>query len=108
MTSWAIVPGLFVLSMVSGCGLAGLDAYGRPNPCPGPAKPVEQPAGVVSCAATPADVILTGDLPPEDPRVTARLREAMDLIGGPVAYTDGTTTVTMFPGDADTIRLQNQ
>ncbi|MEL7025603.1 MAG: hypothetical protein AAGO57_00035 [Pseudomonadota bacterium] len=108
MTPWAIVPGLLVLTTVSGCGLAGLDAYGRPNPCPGPAKPVEQPAGVVSCANTPADVILTGDLAPDDPRVAARLKKAIDAIDQPVAYTDGTVTVTVFPGTSDIISRRNQ
>ena len=86
---------LFALTaQLAGCGLVGLDAYGRPDPCPGEGKAVEQPTGTFTCANTPAEVILTGDLPPSDPRVTARLREASELIGGAVAYTDGKTTRT--------------
>ena len=80
---------------LSGCGLAGLDGYGRPVACPGPGKPRIPLEGNWTCAGTMPT--LAGDLPANDPRVTAQLAEASQLVAGSVAYTDGTMTRTYVP-----------
>jgi hypothetical protein len=80
---------------LSGCGLAGLDGYGRPVACPGPGKPSVPLKGDWTCAGTMPT--LAGDLLVNDPRVTAQLVEASQLVAGPVAYTDGKMTRTYVP-----------
>lgn len=80
---------------LSGCGLAGLDGYGRPVACSGPGKPTVQLDGDWTCSGTVPT--LSGDLAANDPRVTAQLAEASRRVSGPVAYTDGTMTQTYVP-----------
>lgn len=80
---------------LSACGLAGLDGYGRPIACPGPGKPTVALQGNWTCVDRVPT--LAGDLPVNDPRVTAQLAEAAQIVGGPVAYTDGTMTQTLVP-----------
>ena len=91
VVAWTIALGL------GGCGLAGLDAYGRPDPCRGPGSVVQAPDGSFSCANTPAKTVLTGELSPNDPKVVARATALANELGEPVAYSDGRTTRTFFP-----------
>jgi len=82
---------------MAGCGLAGLDAYGRPDPCKGPGSVVQAPDGSFSCAKTPAKIVLTGALSPNDPKVVAGATTLARETNEPVAYSDGRPTRTFFP-----------
>ena len=66
-----------------------------PIACPGPGKPKVPLQGDWTCVGNLPT--LSGELPVNDPRVTARLVEASRLVRGPVAYTNGAFTQTYFP-----------
>jgi len=82
---------------LASCGLAGLDAYGRPDPCPGKGQTVQLADGSFSCAYTPAEIVLTGTLSPNHPEVVARAAALAKETNQLVAYTDGKTTRTFAP-----------
>jgi len=83
--------------LVSGCGLAGLDAYGRPDPCAAKGKFVQMPDGSASCAISPAEIIITGTLSPNHPKVQTEAVALAKKTNQLVAYTDGKTTRTFAP-----------
>ena len=65
--------------------------------CPGGSVPVQTADGRRSCAHTPASNIEVGTAPVGDPALAERLSAQAKATGSPVAYTDGVTTVTVFP-----------
>lgn len=83
----------------SACGLAGYDAYGRPDPCPGPARVVQVGDGAVKCDASADRLVVSGELPPDNPRTVRSMTALANKARRPVLYTDGMTARTFQPVD---------
>ena len=87
---------VIVCLTTSGCGVAGLDAYGQPDPCPGQANPVLKSDGTVTCKLEKRSIV-TGELSPDHPLTVSYMTGLANRHKRPVLYTDGKTARTFFP-----------
>ena len=81
----------------AGCGLAGSDAYGRPDPCPGAAEAVRAADGSIACGSSQNPVVVSGAPSPGDPRVAAQMTSFAAKLRRAVLDTDGETARTFDP-----------
>lgn len=81
---------------LSGCGLAGLDAYGEVDPCPGQADPVLNGDGSFTCKIEKR-LVVTGELSPDHPQTVSYMTGLANRSSKSVLYTDGKTARTFAP-----------